>query len=127
MILEENGTKIEDESPIAEVFNSHFITKIDSIRNSIPKSNIAPYSKLKNELKDKNLFFSLKPVTSRTVKKAIMAMKNKNGSGVDFISPNILKSAISMIAEPLTYIVNSSILEGIFPDTWKTAKVFPIF
>ena len=80
MILEENGTKIEDESSIAEVFNSHFITKIDSIRNSIPKSNIAPYSKLKNELKDKIFFFSLKPVTSRTVKKAIMAMKIKNSS-----------------------------------------------
>ena len=50
MILEENGTKIEDESSIAEVFNSHFVTKIDSIRNSIPKSNIAPYIKLKNQL-----------------------------------------------------------------------------
>ena len=54
-------------------------------------------------------------------------MKNKNSSGVDFVSPNILKSAISVNAEPLTYIVNSSILEGIFPDTWKTAKVIPIY
>ena len=54
-------------------------------------------------------------------------MKNKNSSGVDFISPNTLKSAISVIAEPLTYIVNSSILERIFPVTWKTAKVIPIY
>ena len=127
MILEENGTKIEDELSIAEVFNSHFVTKIESIRKSIPKSNLSPYDKLKNHLKDKNLFFSLKPVTTRTVKKAIIALKNKNSSGVDFISSNILKSAINVIAEPLTYLVNSSILEGIFPDTWKTAKVIPIY
>ena len=39
----------------------------------------------------------------------------------------ILKLASDAIAIPLTYIINNSISDVEFPDSWKIAKVIPIF
>ena len=78
-------------------------------------------------MKSRKLHFSLRQVTIEQVKKAIRSMKNKTSSGIDFISPKIVKSASDVIAIPLTYIINNSISEGEFPDSWKIAKVIPIF
>ncbi len=47
--------------------------------------------------------------------------------GLDGISSYILKIAGSVISKGLAKIFNISISTGIFPDSWKTAKVAPIF
>ena len=38
----------------------------------------------------------------------------------------ILKNHANILAIPLTAIFNSSLLEGIIPETWKSANVIPI-
>ena len=53
--------------------------------------------------------------------------KNKSSSGVDFISPKVLKMAVDVIKVPLTAIINSSITQGEFPECWKWAKIIPVF
>ena len=35
--------------------------------------------------------------------------------------------SVDTLKLPLWYVINSSIVEGQFPDSWKTAKVTPIF
>ena len=48
-------------------------------------------------------------------------------SGVDNIPMTIIKLSIDIIVEPLTEIINLSLVSGCFPDTLKIAKVLPIF
>ena len=40
---------------------------------------------------------------------------------------SIMKQLINYYAEPLTYLINQSISQGIFPEELKLAKVLPIF
>ena len=68
--------------------------------------------------------YSLKTVTERQVEKAIKAMKNKSSSGIDFISPKLIKMAVDVIEGPLCIIINASISEGEFPDSWKIGKIW---
>ena len=82
---------------------------------------------MEENLEGRNLSFSLKTVTENQVEKAIKSLKNKNSSGVDFISPKVLKMAVDIIKKPLHHIINKSISEGIFPESWKESKIIPIF
>jgi hypothetical protein len=67
------------------------------------------------------------PVTECDVRDIIKSLKNKNSSGYDGISNNILKYCINEISKPLTYIFNLSIRTGVFPDRFKYAIVRPIY
>ena len=51
----------------------------------------------------------------------------KKSFGFDKIHPFLLFSAALEIFRPLTYIINLSLEQGIFPDSLKIAKVIPIF
>ena len=48
-------------------------------------------------------------------------------TGLDNISPRILKILANIIAPSLVYIANKSIISGSFPSMWKEAKVKPFF
>ena len=54
------------------------------------------------------------------------ALKN-SAPGYDDIPTSVMKKCINDYIAPLTYLVNMSIKQGIFPDELKIAKVFPIF
>ena len=127
LILEEKREVISDPKMVATVMNFFFKDKIEGIEKEIPNLNINPTEKLEESLKDKNLNFSLKTVTERQVEKAIKAMKNKSNSGIDFISPKLVKMAVDVIKGPLCIIINASISEGEFPDSWKIGKITPIW
>ena len=48
-------------------------------------------------------------------------------TGLDQIPARALKVGASVVSQPLTHILNSSLSLGIFPDNWKLAKVVPIY
>ena len=125
--LIENGTTIEDEEILSSTFNSFFKEKIEKIEAEIPKLDVKASAKLEEKMNGRGLEFSLKTVTFRQVQKAIKSMKNKTSSGIDFVSPRIIKLAMDVITVPLTWVINNSILSGEFPNSWKIAKVIPIF
>ena len=125
--LMEGGTLIENEEELSEIFNKYFKEKIEKIESEIPEVEEKAKDRLEEKMESRKLRFSLRQVTIEQVKKAIRSMKNKTSSGIDFISPKIVKSVSDEIANPLTYIINNSISEGEFPDSWKIAKVIPIF
>ena len=47
--------------------------------------------------------------------------------GYDNLPASILKQCVSEYITPLTYLINSSFSQGIFPDDLKIAMVLPIF
>ena len=51
----------------------------------------------------------------------------KKSFGVDKLHPYLASVAAFQIFRPVTYIINLSIKQGIFPDNLKIAKVIPIF
>ena len=77
-------------------------------------------------MEQKNIKFSLKTVTEKTVYKAICSLKKKKSAGIDGISQEQLVLGAKVLVVPLTRIINSSISSGEFPSMWKEALVTPI-
>ena len=61
-----------------------------------------------------------------TTLQALRNVKANKATGPDNLPAWILKNHDNILAGPLTAIFNSSLLEGIIPDTWKSANVIPV-
>ena len=68
----------------------------------------------------------LDAVTNNEVFNSIMSLKDTSSTGVDELASKALKLAVDCIRSPLSFIVNKSFNQVIFPDSFKTAKVVPI-
>ena len=60
------------------------------------------------------------------IKTTMLSLKNSS-PGYDELPASIAKQCIDNYVVPLTYIVNMSLMEGVFPSELKLAKVGPIF
>ena len=111
---------------IADEFGNYFSSVGESYANKIPQSNknIREYLNMMQNSK-KSIF--MEPCTELETKKLIASLPNKGSSGVDNISNILLKKITNEIATPLTYLVNSSIEHGVFPDIMKCALVIPLY
>ena len=59
--------------------------------------------------------------------KTIVSQLNNSAAGHDELPPSIMKQLCNEYCIPLSYITNSSIIQGDFPEELKLAKVIPIY
>ena len=71
--------------------------------------------------------FTLQEVCTSFVRHELSNLKSSKATGLDKISAKLLKDASSVIAKPITYLINLTISSGEIPSQWKEAKVTPIF
>ena len=71
--------------------------------------------------------FGFKPVDEREIYNHLIHLKSSKAPGYDNIPPKLLIDAASVLARPLTFIMNLSMKESIFPKSLKIAKVLPLF
>ena len=69
----------------------------------------------------------LKTTDEHEILNILKSMKNKTSSGIDGISPKLLKYCAESVVDPLTILINRSTAAGLFPDSLKVAKVIPIY
>ena len=55
------------------------------------------------------------------------ALKGKKSYGPDGITSEILKIGAEVLVVPLTWMINTSITTGKFPEKWKISKIIPLF
>ena len=65
--------------------------------------------------------------TELEIENIIEVLNPNKASGDDSTSHKMLKSVSKTVSKPLCILMNRSFHEGIFPDIWKLANVFPIF
>ena len=70
--------------------------------------------------------FKFELVNESLIVKTLQGLKASKASGLDNISPRMLKDAAVVVAKPLTRIVNESLSQGTEPSEWKYAKVTPL-
>ena len=121
------NTDVMDPSEIANSFCDYFTKIGKQLSDNIPtpKFKFNEYMK-QNPLNITNsIFFS--PTDTQEISKLITSLKAKKSSGHDALSSWLLKTLSAEITEPLCYLVNKSLEEGIMPYELKIAKVIPIF
>lgn len=114
--------KTDNPSKLANEFNKFFI---DISKNLSRETNGQGVSSGASVIHLRNSFFVF-DVSESDVIKAVKSMKNTNSSGEDGIPMSILKKCIHLVATPVSFIINCSFREGIFPDSLKTAMVKPL-
>ena len=84
-------------------------------------------SKIENPYGEHGNLFSFTEVTPDLIKKQLNLLDVKKATGLDKISPQFLRDAAQIVCAPLADIFNKSMLKGKIPQSWKNAKVTPIF
>ncbi|PNF20445.1 hypothetical protein B7P43_G08125 [Cryptotermes secundus] len=118
---------------IADSFNKYFLSVAESITINTPNNNniIDICNKSNKYLTD--IFINTFPLinysyaTTNEIGKIIDKLKTTNSYGYDEIPIKILKSCKHFITSPLTYIINRSLVTGIFPDRLKFSEIKPIY
>lgn len=72
------------------------------------------------------LHFHLASCSPREIIKIVGHLQNKSSSGEDSIPMTVVKKVIHLIAEPLSFIFNTSFKSSTFPMLFKSALVTPI-
>ena len=108
---------------VCNKFNDFCINVGPSLSEKIPKQDILPVSLMKY----KAIYsFYLEPVTEIEVKKLISSLKLAT-PGYDIFCSSLPKWSPESFSEPLCYICNMSLQEGVFPDEMKIANVITLY
>ena len=127
-ILSENEALVTDQDKVCEIFNNFSVNVAKNIgSNDISVDQNHPSVQQINHImttKDSKLDpLSFQEVDDSFVRKQISSISVKKATGVDDISPLLLKYAMPVVTTPLTKLINKSISSSLFPDTLKQAKV----
>ena len=68
---------------------------------------------------------TLAAASTEEIRKLVLSSTDSSCS-LDIIPTKLLKSCIDVLVQPITHLINLSLSEGIFPDTFKQAVVSPL-
>ncbi|RVE51386.1 hypothetical protein evm_003941 [Chilo suppressalis] len=117
IILNEGNKEVVSPTIVANSFQNYFIG-INS------KNQTSSYHCPKNSLM--NSVF-LGDISESDVKKVILSLKRNNSCGHDEIPARLLAHCVDEFKNPITFLINQSYNEGIFPDSLKLAIIKPVF
>ena len=110
-----------DYNVISNTFNDYFVS-IGSILTNCIHCNVNPLFYV-----DNNPYSIVIPDISQVAVISVIKSLKNSALGYDDIPTSVMKKCINDYIAPLTYLVNISIKQCIFPDELKIANVFPNF
>ena len=119
----EGEAAVTDSKSIASAFNNCFGNIGNDLAATIPSVNISPMDFMPQKLSH-SLF--LYPITSQEIVDEINNLNSTKATGPFRLPIDILKLMKDIISEPLEILFNSSLSNGIVPDSFKIAKIIPI-
>ncbi len=124
--FENKGESITGDENIANGFNNYFVNVGPSLADNIPDTDTQFSQYLSASTNVKNSLF-LNPVTDVEILQLVAKVKPKKSKGHDELDMCLIKKLIPYIVVPLKHIFNLSLLNGVFPDSMKIARVIPLF
>jgi len=120
---EDEKSVINEPKDIANNFNNFFINVGKNLANKITPGK----KSFKSYLKEEDYVMDELEVSPDELRFAFSTLKPNKSSGLDDISPRVVKEVFDIIEYPLLIIFNLSFNNGVFPDLLKLARVVPIF
>ena len=118
-------SKITGDKTIANGFNNFFVNIGPSLAKRIPKCKDSLFMQFLPDKIEDTMF--LQPVTEEEIMQQVKNAKNKKSKDHDQFDMCPVKKIIPYIVKPLAHICNTSLMNGIFPDRMKIARVIPLF
>jgi len=122
IVLKVNDTILKNPTDVAKAFNQYFVESVDTIAQcfTVQQNDALPVNIREPAL-------TLRPVSENEVVKTVTSLKSSRAKDVYGMDSLMLKEINSSIVTPLTHIINISLAQGRFPNSWKPAVVAPIF
>ena len=127
-------TQNKERSVIAKEFNEFFTSvgekapkkaeKIAQIHALPANTNATENRNISSALKINQ--FRFRTVSCKTVQEIVSNMPKNKAPGPDKISLRFIADCLPHIIQSITDLINTSLVEGTFPQAWKEAEVTPI-
>ena len=128
IILSEDDKAISNDTEVAEVFNSYFVSVAEDIgKNYVFDPQSHPSLKKTEEFNIKKDSFEFKLKDEITVSKIIDKFDPKKATRADKISVKLLKLGKPALLKPITNLINTTFSSSIFHNGLKRAQVTPLF
>ena len=119
-IIDEKGI-IHENLDAATFLNNYYV----NVGPSLAEKHDKKWEKEKCKVKT-DLTFNFHWITEREVKQLIKEICITKSSAIEGLNTRILKDAFEVLSFELTYLYNSCLQNGIFPEAWGLSKVTPI-
>ena len=116
-----NDKIMSDKIFITNAFNNYFLNVGKTLSRNIVSTG-DPISYINS-----NLTTIFVPSIQEIEILHVMSLLINYTAGYDDLQPSIMKMLTKVYIKPLTYLINISIKQGIFPEELKLAKVIPIY
>ena len=133
VVLEKDGVKFFDAESVANIFNDFFTRIACNLVNLLPNPTgifstaSSAFRRFYQQRGIRGPCFTLMPVSRYFVKSQLNSFDPKKSTGLDDVSPRFLKDGALVLTEPLTHIINLSILTETVPSELKRAKIVPLY
>ena len=118
---------ITSDQDIANIFNDYFVNIPSKLKEPIQPSDFTLLQDFVNSKVNDDTNFVIPYINYSFVNNYLVNMDASKATGLDSIGPRLLKMAPNVLVPSITFMINKSIETGVFPSTWKNAKVNPIF
>lgn len=120
---------------VGNIFNEFFSKVGISIQNSMTELNNDESKMLKtamiknqeNSDAHNHQSFALRQITHDQLDRVVSKIEMHKNSGIKNVSTHLLKISYKIVLPQLLHIFNKSIMNGAFPQAWKTAIVTPLY
>ena len=117
-----NNERIENDIRISNEFNNYFVSIGSTLASKINVNSCNPLDYMQSNVQS----MTISNYYENDVTLAINSLKNSS-PGWDNIPTLIAKQVIHCYIKPLVFLINQSLIEGVFPDKLKLAKVIPVY
>ena len=133
IVLEHQDMKVHDSFMVSNIFNRFYTSVASQLVAKLPSpsgvyaTTSRVFRQFYGRFSGMRHSFTLSPVSRVFVLKQLRSLDPKKAVGLDNVSPRFLKDAADAIVEPVTHLINLSIITETVPHGFKQAKVTPLF
>ena len=120
-----DGNEIVEPANISKAFNSYFCRVGENLVRDVPIVLSKDYTNFLG-LPIRNSIF-VENVSAAELLGVIGSLKGNKSCGPDGISSELIKDNANILCDPLLYLFNLSLSQGVVPQQMKIAKIIPIF
>lgn len=116
-----NETSNKDPAKMADVFNKFFVSIGEVLASRLTEHQDIHNRNTTCDINTQTLYMT--PADNTEIETCIMGLGSNSSAGPDGIPSRVLRKHRLHLLTPLTYLINLTMSEGIFPDVLKTAIV----
>ena len=121
-----NNNFISSPRALANLANTHYVDKVNKIRQAFKKLTLNPIHILSTLIPRQQHTLTIPPITLAQTEEIIRNSPSSHSSGHDDITMHILKKVAHKVAPHITHLINTIIHTNTFPSTFKHSRITPI-